>query len=102
MTLMCIGNPVLSAGHVPGIVPGLADSAGRDILPPMPDTDYDITCMLADGIRKIGKPTLRQLATEHAPDMPRSIAAAKILDHIRLCGFDIVRVKPPTPPHATS
>jgi hypothetical protein len=67
-----------------------------------PARSADLASMLAQGIRKIGKPTLRQLATEHTPDMARAIAASRILEHIRLCGFDIVRVKPPAPPHSTS
>lgn len=63
--------------------------------------DDNLKSIISAALRKVPKATFRKIVSEHTTEGPRSIAAKTILDHIRLTGCDIVRVKPLEKPHST-
>ncbi|MBX3504376.1 MAG: hypothetical protein KF895_02770 [Parvibaculum sp.] len=61
----------------------------------MSEPDDDLIHMLGFAIRQ-RKRDLADLGKKHPLDDGAGARVAKaVLEHIRLCGFDIVRVKPP-------
>ena len=71
----------------------------------MSEPDDDLIHMLGFAIRQ-RKRDLAELGKKHPLDDGAGSRIAKaVLEHIRLCGFDIIRVKPPRqnlPPSTTS
>lgn len=67
----------------------------------MSEHDDTIMHMLSFAVSR-RKKDLKELAKPHPLDDKAGERVAKaILDHVRLCGFDIVRVKPIAPPFST-
>lgn len=56
--------------------------------------DDGIRFMIRMGLSKCSRALFREIAKKHTPDLEYAIAADRVLEQIRLSGYDVVRVAP--------